>query len=373
MIVKYLGGGAIIALVMLPSAKRVTLPNFGVGQEYRDKTVILTGATGNLGKAMVYRMAAKKTRVIMACRDMEKCKQIRREIVALTKHKGIACRHLDLEDIDSINRFADEMIKTEPHIDVLINNAAVKDVETKELTKYGVEKNYFVNFLGPYLLTMRLLDKLKESAQITRDSRIVNVIGSKPNKNWFVDLNDLNFEKRKYNSKEAYRQSKLALAYFTILLDEFCRKEKNLVHVFGSSPVYKTIAPSLHWPVTIMDEVYSGLKVFTHAKAESVVSITLRCALDQRYTHESSGKLFSWFGNHWGWGEAKEKIVKAKVVWNLAAQKLLDLSEPKPPKAQTDDEKSPSLEQDSGVVQREKDSVGGDNSSSEQVLKVDSI
>jgi NAD(P)-dependent dehydrogenase (short-subunit alcohol dehydrogenase family) len=69
------------------------------------------------------------------------------------------------------------------------------------------------NYLGPALLTMLLLDLLKSSAP----SRIVNV-SSEAHRNSRLDLNDLQFETRKYNAFAAYRQSKLLMNAFTFEL-----------------------------------------------------------------------------------------------------------------------------------------------------------
>lgn len=322
---KLLVGAATFAITY-PFLTSAVLPLYDNRTTRIHKTVIVTGATGNLGRATVAHLAIRKARVIMACRDMELCKAIRREIVMHTNHKGILCRHLDLEDIDSINRFADDMIKNEPHIDVLINNAAVKEVKEKQLTKYGIEKNYFVNFLGPYLLTFRLLDKLKESGRITRDSRIINVIGT-PKRSWDVQLDDINFEKRKYNKVTAYRQSKLALAYFTILLDEFIKKDKEMVFVFGTSPCYKKLSESLVRPIGIREQMINLAVGFISADPVRVSSLMIKCALDPKMDRNSSGKLYSYFLTHWGWGQADKDILKAKAVWNEAAQMLLKIKD----------------------------------------------
>jgi NAD(P)-dependent dehydrogenase (short-subunit alcohol dehydrogenase family) len=296
-----------------------------------ERTIIVTGATGVLGQPTVHHMAERKCRVIMACRDMQKCKAIRRELVLLTKNKSIVCRHLDLEDIDSINKFADQMINTEPHIDVIVNNAAVKDIRSKELTKYGIEKHLFVNFLAPYLLTLKLMSKLEESAKVTDDSRIVNVIGN-PQYSWHIDLLDINFEKRKYTSGEAYNQSKLALAYFSILLEKLNREKRNKVYVFGTSPSTNRILPDYRHETGFWAELKSVYYEYRYQNAGRVCQRTVKCALDPGLVREGlSGKLYNWFldsyGSNNGWGVAASNEEKAKLVWNTAADMLLNAKE----------------------------------------------
>lgn len=296
-----------------------------------ERTVIVTGATGMLGHPTVHNLATRKCRVIMACRDMDKCKSIRREIVLATKNKSVVCRHLDLEDINSINKFAEEMIKTEPHIDVIINNAAVKETKGKEMTKYGIEKHFFVNYLAPYLLTLKLMSKLEESAKITNDSRVVNVIGN-PKKAWHIDLLDINFDKRKYTNQDAYNQSKLALAYFSILLEKFNREKRNQVYVFGTSPSATRILPAFSHETGTWSEVKSIFKETVNSNANRVCQRTIKCALDPDLVREEhSGKLFNWFltslGSNDGWGVAALNEEKAKLTWNLAADMLLNAKE----------------------------------------------
>ncbi|RYZ81953.1 MAG: SDR family NAD(P)-dependent oxidoreductase, partial [Proteobacteria bacterium] len=98
------------------------------------KTVIVTGATEPMGKATSYFYATRQCRVIMACREMDKCLSFRRELVVDTKNKSIVCRHLDLEDVGSINKFADQIIEKEPHVDVLVNNGFVFDESGEKMS-----------------------------------------------------------------------------------------------------------------------------------------------------------------------------------------------------------------------------------------------
>lgn len=313
----------ITAFALYPGLKVFSLPTWRTKANHNHKTVIVTGATGTLGSAMAASIAQKKARVVMASRDMEKCKIIRREIVYFTGNKAITCRYLDLENIDSINKFVDNIAQEEPHIDVLINNAAVKQVPQKELTKYGIEKHYFVNFLGPFLLTMRLMKKLEDTARTNLDCRVINVIG-KPESSWNVDLEDINFDKRRYSNKEAYEQSKLALAYFTILLEKFNREKKNHVYVYGVDPVYHNLQPWNTRPTGSAEQFVDMVKSYLSVKAERAASIAVRCALDPTYSRPTiSGKLYGRMFLYWGWGKAEQDEIKAKHVWNMAAETLV--------------------------------------------------
>ncbi|XP_069625152.1 retinol dehydrogenase 13 isoform X3 [Ranitomeya imitator] len=99
--------------------------------------------------------------------------------------------------------------REEEHLDILINNAAVMMCPHWK-TEDGFEMQFGVNHLGHFLLTNLLLDRLKESGP----SRIINV-SSLAHIAGEIDFDDLNWEKKKYNTKAAYCQSKLANVLFT--------------------------------------------------------------------------------------------------------------------------------------------------------------
>ncbi|XP_062912436.1 retinol dehydrogenase 13-like isoform X2 [Mobula hypostoma] len=99
--------------------------------------------------------------------------------------------------------------REEENINILINNAGVMRCPHWQ-TEDGFEMQFGVNHLGHFLLTNLLLDKLKKSGK----SRIINV-SSLAHVAGEIDFEDLNWEKRKYNTKAAYCQSKLANVLFT--------------------------------------------------------------------------------------------------------------------------------------------------------------
>ncbi|XP_076051988.1 retinol dehydrogenase 13-like isoform X3 [Oratosquilla oratoria] len=156
-------------------------------------------------------MARRKARVIMACRDLEKCKEARKDIVLDTKNKKVACWVCDLASQESIRNFAKRVNEEESRLDILVNNAGVMRCE-QSVTKEGIELQLGTNHMGHFLLTNLLLNKLKESAP----SRIINVssVAHTRGKINFEDLNSAN----NYDAADAYAQSKLANILFTLEL-----------------------------------------------------------------------------------------------------------------------------------------------------------
>jgi NAD(P)-dependent dehydrogenase (short-subunit alcohol dehydrogenase family) len=109
---------------------------------------------------------------------------------------------IDTSSQESIRKFAREFKSRHDRLDVLINNAAVsRGALPKADSVDGIELTFATNVLGYFLLTQELLDLLKKSAP----SRIINVASQYASD---LDLNDLQFQKRPFESFRAYAQSK---------------------------------------------------------------------------------------------------------------------------------------------------------------------
>jgi len=180
------------------------------------KTIIVTGANTGLGFEAVKVFARNGANVVMACRSAEKGETARKQLVRLYPSSIIQFMQLDLADLKSIHRFAATFRKSHAHLDVLLNNAAVK-MAPYSLTQDGFESQMGVNHLGHFALTGVLLDVLKKSPK----SRVVNV-SSLSHKQGKMDFENLTFENTKdYTPLKAYRRSKLSNLLFTYELQRF--------------------------------------------------------------------------------------------------------------------------------------------------------
>ncbi|XP_037034255.1 retinol dehydrogenase 12-like [Bradysia coprophila] len=173
------------------------------------KVVIVTGCNSDgIGKETALELAKRGARVYMACRNFIKCEVARREIIELSRNKNVFNLGLDLTSIESIKTFVKEFESKEQSLDILINNAGVYGL-SKRLTVDGHEITFASNYLGHFLLTNLLLEKLRASAP----SRIVNV-SSFVHKYGIINKNDLQGEKV-FTEAAAYCNSKLANILFT--------------------------------------------------------------------------------------------------------------------------------------------------------------
>ncbi|KAM3859557.1 retinol dehydrogenase 13-like [Diretmus argenteus] len=175
----------------------------------KEKTVVITGANRGIGKETARELARRGGRIIMGCRDMEKCEDAAKEIRGKTLNPHVYARHLDLASVKSIHQFAERVKQEEQHVDILINNAGVMRCPAWK-TEDGFDMQFGVNHLGHFLLTNLLLDKLKDSApsRVINLSSLAHIVGE-------IDFSDLNWEKKKFDTKQAYCQSKLANVLFT--------------------------------------------------------------------------------------------------------------------------------------------------------------
>ena len=110
--------------------------------------------------------------MILACRNVDKGREAIRQLRVEVdfEERNLRLMKCDLSSLDSVREFAKTYNNDEDRLDVLICNAGLAwspDVVTKDGFNSVVQSNY----LGHFLLTNLLLDKLKAS----RPSRIINV------------------------------------------------------------------------------------------------------------------------------------------------------------------------------------------------------
>ena len=172
------------------------------------KTVLITGADGDIGRNTTKGIAEKDAQIIMACIDLDQAKPVLEEIVNKTNNDNIELMQLDLSSQSNIHKFAENFTEKYNCLDVLINNAGVFSLKRFE-TEDGLEKTIGINYFGHYLLTSLLLPIIQKSKQ----GRIIN-ISSDSYKQAKFDLDDLQ-SKIKYKGMGAYPSSKLALILFT--------------------------------------------------------------------------------------------------------------------------------------------------------------
>jgi NAD(P)-dependent dehydrogenase (short-subunit alcohol dehydrogenase family) len=173
------------------------------------KICLITGANSGIGKVTAIGLAKMNATVIMLCRNKERGEKARQDIIEQTGNKNVDLLICDLSSKNSIHEAVSEFKNKYQNLHVLINNAGVM-LKKRNLSVDGIEMNFAVHVLGPFLLTNLLLDVLLKSAP----SRIINV-ASAAHKRAKIDFDDLQSENKKYSLFRVYGISKLAEILFT--------------------------------------------------------------------------------------------------------------------------------------------------------------
>jgi NAD(P)-dependent dehydrogenase (short-subunit alcohol dehydrogenase family) len=194
------------------------------------KVVIVTGSSSGLGFATANVLASKKATVIIAVRNQVKGDAAVKKIQVENPNADVQTMLVDLADLESIHRFAENFTKVFPKLDLLVNNAGVMNPPYTK-TKDGFELQFGTNHLGHFALTGLLIDLIKN----TPNSRIVNV-SSTAHKIGDLNFDDLNWETRRYNKFRSYGDSKLANLYFTKELQKRLGKQSSGVIVASAHP-----------------------------------------------------------------------------------------------------------------------------------------
>ena len=144
----------------------------------------------------------------MACRDLEKAQRAADEMENDLEQSSLELLALDLSDLVSVRRAAEQFVAEHARLDLLINNAGVMGTPYRQ-TADGFELQMATNHLGHFALTGLLLDRLLTSGR----SRVVTV-SSLMHRNGHIDFDDVAGLKIR-NTWPHYGASKLANLLFT--------------------------------------------------------------------------------------------------------------------------------------------------------------
>jgi len=276
------------------------------------RVAIVTGANTGIGLEAARELARKGATVVVASRNATKAETAATEIKQDELAGEVLVMFLDLADLSSVRKFAEDFRSSFGRLDLLINNAGVM-MPPESKTADGFELQFGINHLGHYALTGLLLDLLlsTESSRIVTVSSTAHAYGS-------IDLDDPNWETRPYKKWASYAQSKLANLLFTLELQR--RLERA-----GAATQAVTCHPG--WTGTDLQR-YSGLLRFLNPffgmKPWKGALPTLYAATSDEVT------AGGYYGPHglqqmWGYPKAVESTDAAKDA--DTARRLWDMSE----------------------------------------------
>jgi short-subunit dehydrogenase len=163
----WLAAGVAIAAYAVRRSRRVG---------FRDKTVLISGASRGLGLELARAFAEEGADLVLLARDTARLHEAARELSA--RGADVLAVGCDIRIRDEVRHRIAEILRQKRAIDVLVNNAGVIQVAPLEHMKIGdYEESMRVHFWGPLYLIEEILPHMRRRKQ----GRIVNVasIGGK--------------------------------------------------------------------------------------------------------------------------------------------------------------------------------------------------
>ncbi|XP_069022629.1 dehydrogenase/reductase SDR family member 13-like [Embiotoca jacksoni] len=275
------------------------------------KTVIVTGSNTGIGKTTAIDLAKRGARVILACRSKQRGEAALEEVKRESGSSQVVFMQMDLGSLKSVRSFAETFLKTEPRLDILINNAGIY---MQGRTADGLGMMFGVNHIGHFLLTNLLLERLKDCGP----SRVVNVASTAHNFGK-IDFDSLNSHKALgvgtsfYETLKVYSDSKLCNVLFTHELAK--RLQGTMVTCYSLHPgaINSELARNASsWFQLVLKPV----TVFFFKNTVQGAQTTLHCAL-QEAIEPLSGRYFSNCTVREAYAKAKDDAT-AKKLWELS-------------------------------------------------------
>lgn len=205
------------------------------------KLAVITGADGGMGTEITRAVASAGYKVIMACCNLSRAEEKRNLLMSETGNADIEVQFIDLASLTSVASFARKMVERGEQITLLMNNAGTMETGL-HITVDGFERTVSVNYVGPYLLTRKLIPAMVRGARIVNMVSCTYAIGR-------IELPDF-FHRGKVGEFwriPVYSNTKLALLLFTIELSKLLRDKGITVNAADPGIVSTNIITMHKW------------------------------------------------------------------------------------------------------------------------------
>ncbi len=172
-------------------------------QAMQNKIVLITGGTGGIGKQTALTLAKLGAQLVVTGRSQTSGQAAVQELKQLSGSQQIDLLLADLSTRQGVRSLAEQFNHRYERLDVLINNAGLA-APKRELTADGIETDFAVNVLAPFLLTHLLMASLKASPA----ARVISLTGGEAKGQ--IDLDNLQAE-RSFSGLSTYSHAKLVL------------------------------------------------------------------------------------------------------------------------------------------------------------------
>jgi NAD(P)-dependent dehydrogenase (short-subunit alcohol dehydrogenase family) len=246
-----------------------------------ETTVLVTGATDGLGRALAAALAEAGATVLVHGRDEARGEETLREIRAETGSGKLGWYRADLASLREVRALAERVAAEQKRLDVLVNNAGIgttlpgggRRLESED----GFELRFAVNYLAPFVLARLLEPVLVASAP----ARIVNVSSAGQAA---IDFDDVMLERR-YDGVQAYCQSKLALIMLTFdLADKLTEAgvTANCLHPGTFMPTKMVLSAGISPVDSLEGGVHATMRLISEPELEAVSGRYFNRLADER-------------------------------------------------------------------------------------------
>lgn len=168
-----------------------------------EKTCIVAGGSGGIGKQIARNLAGMGATVVIAGPALDRADAARAEIAAATQSLRVLAMKLDYANRLSIKEFFDTFNERHEKADVVIHASGWWSPD-REQTDDAIEKTWMVNVLGPHILNRLMTDKLK----VSPPTRVIHLACHAAGD---LDIEDTEFDNRRFDGWTAFRQSQQAI------------------------------------------------------------------------------------------------------------------------------------------------------------------
>ena len=233
------------------------------------KLAVITGADGGMGTEITRAVARAGYRVIMACYNSAKAEAKRRMLAENTGNTDIEVRGIDLASLASVAAFADRLLQEGTPLALLMNNAGTMETG-RHITEDGLERTVSVNYVGPYLLTRKLLPLMGEGSRVVNMVSCTYAIGR-------LDFPDFFLQGKKgaFWRIPIYSNTKLALTLFTIELARRVKEQGIVVNAADPGIVSTNIITMHMWFDPLTDILFRPFIRTPRQGAATAVSLLL--------------------------------------------------------------------------------------------------
>lgn len=194
----------------LSSEPRICSENFS------RRLVVITGATSGIGYSAAQKYASHEADLLLINRSEQKSKNL---CDTLQSKYNVNCNYIlaDFTKLSDVHSAAEQLLRVERNIDVLIHNAGIYNT-TRIETDDHLEQVFQTNYLSTFILNYALKEKMRNQAGgrilfVNSEAYRFAVLG--------LHLEDLSWQRHRYSGIKSYGAAKLAQLLSMLKLNEY--------------------------------------------------------------------------------------------------------------------------------------------------------